>query len=89
MISSGETADRENGTSSADPGEGQPAKVTRSETELSSAARSPIHAPDEVRVTTGRTDKVTIYYDAEIVERRRSIYRTNRGQLFRDTSESD
>lgn len=61
-------------------GESHPATIVRSEAQSSSEAPVVNDEGGNLRVmTTTEASSVTIYYDVLIVERRRALFRRNRG----------
>jgi hypothetical protein len=77
------------GTDNPNPHEGFPADVVKEGVDAKSDVLEPGEKGGEIRVTATSVDSITIYYDAAIVERRRTIFRLNRGSTSTEATDGD
>jgi hypothetical protein len=64
-------------TANPSPHDGQPADVIKEDVEIKSAVPPRGEKGGEIQVSVQASEKITIYYDAAIIARRREIFQLN------------
>ena len=77
------------GTDSPNPHEGFPADVVIEGIDARSDVLVPGERGGEIKVTAAASHQITIHYDAAIVERRKTIFRLNRGSTSTEVTDGD
>jgi hypothetical protein len=86
-MTSGE--EEKEGTDNPTPDDGFPADVVKEGMETKSDIREPAERGGEIRVTAAASELITIYYNAEIIERRKAIFRLNRGSTSTEVTDGE